>query len=364
MRKLNVQLVVVTLISLFAITGCGDSSKNQQNLAGMAIPVIVTTVKQQDVPNKVRAFGNLYAPNNTAIASEIAGNIAAIEFKEGDLVKSGTELIRIDYRTQAAKLEQAQADAELGSIELERAKNLFQKGAQSRQEYDKAIATSKARDAEVAIAKAELDKTMITAPFAGRLGARTISLGNYVSPGTILVTIVDKQNLKIRYNVPENFLSTLKLDQPVILQVDAFPNETFTGAVDFISPTVDEKSHTILVEAQIPNQNERLSPGLSAVAMQTLGITANALIVPEETLVASIEGQNIYRLYTDEETKQLRVQKVLVEIGSRYDGLAQITSGLNAGDQIVLQGQQKLRDGATVQIFDPAKAKEKLEGKG
>ena len=128
MRKLNVQLVVVTLISLFAITGCGDSSKNQQNLAGMAIPVIVTTVKQQDVPNKVRAFGNLYAPNNTAIASEIAGNIAAIEIKEGDLVKSGTELIRIDYRTQAAKLEQAQADAELGSIELERAKNLFQKG--------------------------------------------------------------------------------------------------------------------------------------------------------------------------------------------------------------------------------------------
>jgi len=361
MKVFSYRLMRVALVSalLFTITACGDNADDQQNLAGMAVPVLVTLVKQENIPDKARVFGNLYAPNDTSIASEIAGNIASIDFKEGDLVQAGTELIRIDARTQAARLEQAQADAQLSQIELERAKNLFQKGAQSRQEYDKATVTDKVRMADVAIAQADFDKTLILAPFSGRLGARTISLGAYVSPGTPLVTIVDKQHLKIRYHLPEKQVSQLQVNQIVALQVDAFPEETFSGTVDFVAPTVDVSSHTILVEAQIPNPKERLSPGLSAVVLQTLGTIPDALILPEETLVASIEGQSVYRLYTDEKTQQLRVQKVLVDVGARHDGVVQIISGLKVGDQIVLQGQQKLRDGANVQIFDPAKAKPK-----
>jgi len=361
MTKLSIRIIALGVSGLLGLSACNDSSKGEQNLAGMAMPVLATTVIQQDMPNTVRVFGNVYAQNDTAISSEISGNIAHIAFKEGNLVKQGTVLVTIDSRTQQARLQQAKADAELAKIELERAKNLFSRGAQSKQELDKASATFQAREADVAIAQAELDKTTITAPFAGRLGARNIAEGAYVSPGDVLVTVVDKRELKVRYSVGERYLSALKLNQAVSLAVDAFPKENFKGTVDFISPTVDETSRSILVEAVIPNADERLSPGLSAVVTHAMDITPQALIVPEEALVASIEGQNVYRIFKDDKTEQLRVQKVLVDVGARADGVVQIINRLNANDQIVVQGQQKLRDGASVQIVDPAKLKEKME---
>jgi len=350
-------------MSCAAILACSSDEGPKAGAAGNAMPVIVANVLQKDAPQVVQVFASLYAENDAKISSEISGNIAKVSFKAGDWVPVGTVLMNIDSRTQEAKLQQAQADAELSKVELDRAQNLYHRGAQSKQELDKAQATFKAQQAAVAIAKADVDKTIIIAPFSGRLGAKTLSIGDYVSPGTFLLEIVDKKHLKIQYTVPERYLPDLAVGQMVQIKSIAFPNDVFAGVVDFVSPFVDKDTRTVQVEALVPNEDERLSPGLSASVVHSMGVDPKALVIPEEALVPSIEGLTVFRVVNDEKNQTARVQKVSVEVGSRYQGLAQIRSGLEATDQVVTQGQQKLRDGAMIKIITPEMMKQLMEPK-
>ena len=280
------------------------------------------------------------------ISSEIAGVIDSITFTPGAEAANGEVLLTLSHNAQAAAVAEADAQMRLAELELNRSQNLFDRQALPQQELDTAHATFAARQASVEIAQAELDKTTITAPFDGTLGALIVSLGDYVTLGTPLVGIVDKSTLKVRYSVPERYLSELALEQQVQLSIAAFGNEVFTGIVDFVSPSVDESTRTISIEARIDNEDGRLSSGLSVNLEHSLGLSPDVLVIPEEALMPAIEGYQVFRVSPD-----ATVQSVIVEIGSRAGGFVQIIDGLMLGDSIVTQGYQKLRDGMPVQIL-------------
>lgn len=345
MKRRTIIIVFFIVVILFATY---KFVSEKTGFGGFAFPkpvVTAATVTESSMPVVVTALGSMVAENEAEVASELDGMVKEVAFQEGTAVEKDTILVKINDALQASTLAQRQAEEVLAELDNKRLKNLIGKGAISQQELDKADANLKVAQANVAFAQAELAKTNIRAPFKGRLDLRHVSPGQYITSGQNLVRIVDKTALKLQYAVPERYLSDLALDKPVRFQTAAFPGKTFEGKVSFVSPVVDVDTRTITVEAHFDNPNEALSPGLSGEVSQVLSVNPKALSVPEESLVATITGYQVYVIQDD------KVKSREVMIGSRINGRVQILSGLEAGETVVARGQQSLRDGADVEIL-------------
>lgn len=385
-RTKSIVWTVIALIGLIVIWG-GYSWYQQKRLEieqslVRPIPVIVTEVEEKDMPILVQAFGDLRALDIAQLSAQSAGNIVEIYFNGGEKVEKDTILAVIDNAQEKANLQKAQAQLVLSQLEYDRQVNLVKRGAQPQQALDQAKAELEASKAEVDSAQDALDKSFIRAPFSGRLGARLISLGQYVSPGENLIEIVNTDTLKVQFFVPEHYLAKLNVGQEIELSTTAYPDLKFAGTVDFVSPSVDPVTRNISVEGVVSNQQDFLSPGLSANLSLVLGHNTNALVVPEESLVYALEGASLFIAQDDPEFKlderveaqilkqqsaqrgipveqlpPLKIKKVSkkrIDTATFLDGEVQVTSGVKAGDLIVTQGQQKLREGAIVMLVDPA----------
>lgn len=345
MKRKTIIMVFTLLVILFM--GYQWFKKESKQSMGPPRTVVKTVnVLTQDIPTTIRALSTLIAIHEANIASEINASIKSLHFNDGALVKQGDLLIGLDDASQQARLLQALAQQNLAQTAYDRARSLHAKGALPSQDLDKADADLKVAKADVTVAQAELAKTQIRAPFDGRLGDKNISVGQYITTGETLTHIVDKKQLKMQYAVPERYLNALKMGAPVTLTTAAFPDETFSGKVDYISPFVDKRTRTIMVEALFDNPQERLAPGLSGQITQVLINNQNARVIPEEALVPSITGYFVYKVV---ENKAVRVP---VELGSRFQGMAHVTAGLEPNDVIVSQGQQGLREGALLEIVN------------
>jgi len=347
------------------------------------VPVMATAVEQRTMPILVQAFGDLRAFASAKLSAESSGNIVNISFEGGQKVTAGTVLVTIDNETEKANLQKAQADKALKQLEYDRNVNLVKRGAQAQQVLDVAKAELEASQANLLAAQDALNKTFIVAPFDGRLGARIVSIGQYVSPGQAIVDIVDAERLKIQFSVPEKYLSQLAVGQEADITTSAYPDRMFAGKVDYVAPSIDPVTRTISVEAVFDNKEGLLSPGLSVQVSQVLAQNNQALVVPEEALVYSLEGASVFiaeddaEFVLDERVREgileqqsaqrnvpidelpplqiKKVKRINVQTGTFANGVAQISEGLKANEMVVTQGQQKLRDGAIVMIVDPAK---------
>jgi len=332
-------------------------------------PTLVTAVKadHRNIPVLISAFGSLRSLESAELTSEKADIVTGIYFKEGQTVPKGTVVITLDDKNEKATLAKAIAEQNLAQLDYDRIATLYKKGAISLQELDKVTASLAQHKAGTDIARAELDKTQIIAPFDAQLGARKISMGQYVKPGDTLVSAVNRQSLKVEFSVPERYLAKLKVGLPVNLTSVAFSGRQFPGVVDYVSPSINPGTRTVELEATVDNSDRSLSPGLSVQVNLQLGTEENALSIPEESLVATVEGQNVFIVQDG------KAVSTAVELGTRANGMVSIIKGLKAGDVVVTQGQQKLRDGAPVSILEnkennsdkkPAAAKKNEKGQG
>ena len=211
---------------------------------------------------------------------------------------------------------------------------------------DEAEAQLTINQAEVDLARARLEKTRISAPFAGVIGLREVSVGNYVSPGQDLVNLEDIDPIKVDFPVPERALSALEVGQPIEVTVDAWPGQTFTGEVYAIDPRIDAQGRSIAIRATIDNRDRLLRPGLFAAVRLITARREQALLVPEQAIFAQQGKPYVYKV-VDGVARLTQVQ-----LGGRRVGQAEITEGLAAGDVVVTAGQLKLHDGARVRTVD------------
>jgi membrane fusion protein (multidrug efflux system) len=196
----------------------------------------------------------------------------------------------------------------------------------------------------VALAKAQLEKTVIQAPFDGLIGLRNVSVGDYISPGADLVPIESVDPLKVDFRVPEQFLGSVFQGLKLTLSFDALPGQTRQGEVGAISPVVDVGGRSILLRATVPNSDDTLRPGMFArVRLQFSN--ADALVVPETALAPSGDTQYVFKV------EQGIARRVPVVIGLRRGGMVELQSGVQAGDQVVVSGLQKVSDGTAVRVL-------------
>lgn len=317
--------------------------------APAGVGVEVAPVTRMPLQRSIAAVGTLRSDNSVMLRPEVAGRIAEINFTEGGKVKKGDVLIRLDDSVPQAQLQQAQANLALAESRHRRAQELSREGFISKQARDEAASELKVQRAAVALAKAQLEKTVIQAPFDGLIGLRNVSVGDYISPGADLVPIESVDPLKVDFRVPEQYLGSVYQGLKLILSFDALPGQTRQGQVGAISPVVDVGGRSILLRATVPNPDDTLRPGMFARVRLQLSNT-EALVVPETALAPSGDTQYVFKV------EQGVARRVPVTIGLRRQGMVELQDGVQDGDQVIVSGLQKVADGQAVRILDTKKA--------
>ncbi len=314
---------------------------------GIAVAVETATVATARLQEDVVAIGTLRSNESVVVRPEISGRITEIGFAEGSPVARGQLLVALDASVNAAEVQQARANLALAESNFKRTTDLEREKFVSTNAKDQSLNALRVAQANVALTEARLAKTRIPAPFAGVIGIRQVSVGDYVKEGQDLATLEDISSLKVDFRLPEVMLTDLKRGQAVEVVSDAIPNRTFVATLDAIDPLVDQNGRAVVLRARLKNVESRLRPGMFVRTRLILAERANALTVPEEALMPSGAEQYVYRVVDGKATR------VRVKTGLRRGSQVEVVAGLQAGDVVVTAGQIKLREGAAVRTGPP-----------
>jgi len=332
----------------------GGTGKSGPAKAAAVVPVQATKVSTAMLPQTITAVGSLRSDESVTLRPEVAGRITAILFQEGQRVAKGATLVRLDPAINLAEVQQVRANLALARSKHERAVDLSGRNFISSQARDEAKNNFEVAQAALALAEAKLARTEIKAPFAGIIGLRVVSEGDYVKEGADLVNLEAIDPIKVDFRVPETFLRDVQVGQSVEVALDALPGKTYDGRVIALNPLVDAAGRALVIRAQVRNQDTALRPGMFARVTLITRTRKDSLVVPEEALVPQGTEQFVYRVVDG------KAARVAVKTGQRRDSKVEILSGVNKDDIVVTAGQLRLRDGVSVRVADPdvnAKAK-------
>ena len=314
----------------------------QQN---SATPVKVTAAKVQPFPVTIEALGTANANESVTITAQETETVSGVFFDDGDKVEAGALLVQLNDREEQARIEELTANIEEAHRQLKRVKNLAQSSAASEQLLDEQQARVKALTAQRDVAQAQLTQLQIKAPFSGHLGIRQISKGSLVRPADVITTLDDIAVIKVDFSVAESHLATLTPGQRVATTSVAYPGRVFEGQIRTIDSRLDPVTRSVLVRAQIDNQDALLRPGMLLTVVLEKNVL-QALIVPERALVPVQDKQFVYVLNGD------TVEQREVTLGQRKPGLVQITGGLDEGEQVITEGTLRVREGSVVRVLN------------
>jgi membrane fusion protein (multidrug efflux system) len=278
------------------------------------------------------------------IAPEIAGRIAEIAFKEGEQVKEGDILIRLDDALVRAEVDDAEARYNLAKSNYDRATTLARSGTGTERARDEAVAALETGRVALELARVRLSKHVIRAPFPGTVGLRAISAGAFVPVGAELVNLEKIDALKVDFKLPEILLRNVSVGQNVQVSVDAIPGRTFTGAIYAIDPMVDVNGRALQIRARLPNPEGVLRPGLFARIAVKGRTQENVVVVPEAAIVPRGGESFVFRI---EDGKAVESK---VRLGERKAGQVEVLEGLAPEAAVVTAGHQRLRNGAAVEV--------------
>ena len=330
------------LLALFAGCKKGDAPAGGAPAGGFAMPVEVAAARQDTVVDALEATGQIEAVQSIDLRPDIEGRIVDILFREGQEVSQGQGLFKIDDAELKAQVDRAEADWELADQALKRTRVLLTQNASSTSDLERAESTERSTRAQLDLLKIRLDRTVVRAPFGGVAGARLVSLGDYATTSTRLVSLQTVNPQRATFQVPERYAERLQRGQQVRFRVAALPGEDFTGLVDFVDPVVQLPARTILIKAQVPNPQHRLQAGMFIEARLATDTRPQAVVVPEEALLP-IQGAVF--VWVVQDGKATRRQ---VGVGVRFPGFVEIRSGVDAGEQVVVGGLERLSEGMPV----------------
>ena len=354
MRKQLIVVVVILVVVFGAIFGGKFYANHRAAVAASHHsfpPTSVSTAIAHDAPwsPEVNVVGSLEAVDGTEITAQIAGNVTRIAFRSGARVHAGQLLVSLDDSSQLALLHADQARLKLAAATLTRAQKLYAAHASSQSDLQTAEADSGAAKAAVEGDQATLNKLHITAPFDGVAGIREVSRGQYVSPGTSIVSLQSYDPLLLDFSLPQNSVSEIAVGQEVAFTVNSYPDQTFKGRVTALGSRVDPATRNIALQATLANSHDLLRPGMYGNVKLSVGKALHGVVVPDTAITYNTFGDNVY-IVTAGPKQALIAHEGVVQVRDQRDGSVLIASGVKAGDTVVTAGQNKLRDGAAVTV--------------
>ncbi len=398
MIKLGFKILPLSLLVLISACSSGKqeqaaNANNREEISAQIIEVSTAQVVERNMRRSLEVVGSLEAQDDVTVSSQLSGNLDDITVDVGTVVRQGQVIARLDPRElrfradqQEAALRQAEAklgvragekidpqkqpDVRAAKSALDRARydwdaaqTLVDKGDISRQQFDvyrRAFEQAEARyeaalenvrnleaaieekRAQLALAKKQLSDTDIISPINGVVKEKLASRGEYLQPGKPIATIVQINPLRLRLEIPESFAAIIARGMSVSLNVDAFADQQFQGKIRRINPSVDEKSRSLIAEAEIRNPAGKLKPGMFARAQIVSDKEGVALMVPEKAVV-SIAGINKIFVVAGNQAAER-----LVKLGVRDGAMVEVVEGVKVGERVITSQTDKLQDGATV----------------
>ena len=341
--------VLCGLLVLSACKGGGPAAEAQakngeETKESEAVPVEVAQATRRAVAASYSGTTTLEALGESQVVAKTSGVALAVLVEEGQVVRAGQALVRLD--PDRPRLQVAQAAAQMHKLEnnYRRAQQLVEQRMISANDVDQIKYDLENARAVYRAASLELSYTTITAPISGVVASRSIKSGNFVQINSPIIRIVDASRLEATLNVPEREIAKLKPGQAVGLAVDALPGKQFTGTVDRVAPVVDNGTGTFRVVASFPGNGE-LQPGMFSRLDINYDQRADALVVPRTALLEDGGEPAVYVV------RDGKAQRTVLKLGYNDAGWVEVREGLKPGDQVVIAGKAALREGSAVQVI-------------
>jgi membrane fusion protein (multidrug efflux system) len=357
-KRMTIMLLIIGLVLglIYAFKGfqshmikkyMGSMSKNAQTVSTI-------TARYQVWKEKIEAVGSLRAMRGVDISTEVAGVVTGVYFESGDQVVDGTLLVRLRADDEIAALESLKADADLATLTYNRNFAQLQQRAIAQSVVDVDKANLEKAKATIAQQEAIIAKKFIRAPFTGRLGLRAIDLGEYISPGTLIVTLQALDPIYFDFYLPQESLVKIKLGQRVSVTTNLYPNETFVGKIWAINSKVDTSSRNVQVRAVLDNNEQELLPGMYGNINIDIGTDQKYITLPQTAITYNPYGNIVYIAKPTEPDSEGNMQYIaeqkFVTLGPTRGDQVAVYTGLQPGDLVVTAGQMKLQNGVPLAI--------------
>jgi len=379
-------ITIVGVLVLIAIIAGIKVLMIMHMLAGMKPPppAVVSTAKasfQQWQP-QLRAVGSLRAARGSDLALDVAGLVTGVYVKSGDDVKQGQLLLQLRDSDDVALLHQLEATAALAQLTYERSQREIAVKVIAQADFDQAAADLKSKQAAVAQQQVNVSKKQLRAPFAGHCGIVTINPGTYLNSGTVVVTLQQLDPVYVDFFVPQKQLADVRVGQKAALTLDAFRERSFSGTVNAISPKVDTDTRNVQVEAEVPNPDRALSPGMFVNVNVEVGTEQRYLTLPQTAVVYNPYGETVFIVEKKGDFDRQQAiaaaqnagpegakepaqkaakgpqlpsdtpvaQQTFVTTGPTRGDQVAILTGIGEGAEVVTSGQIKLKSGSPIQI--------------
>ena len=310
---------------------------------GSIVPVEAEIIHPQRIENVIKITGAIIANESVALKSEISGKIEGIYFREGQRVKKHDLLLTINDDEIYAQLERLKYTQKLNEDIEFRMRQLLEKEAISREEYEIALTTLNTTLSDIKEREARIAKHKIYAPFDGIIGLRQISVGSYITSSDLIANIYNINPIKIEFSVPGKYTSMVNKGDSINFKVEASEN-VFTGIIYAVEPRIDPQTRTLQIRAICSNDKGILIPGQFANIDYILNVLPDALMVPAESLIPELNSHKIFTY------KNGQVNQEIVDIGLRTEKDVQITKGIDSGDTVITTGILQIRQGMPVDI--------------
>jgi membrane fusion protein (multidrug efflux system) len=303
------------------------------------MPVDVDTARVRPIVDAVRATGRIEAVQAVELRPDEQGRVTALLFREGQYVARGTPLVRIDDAMLRAQAERAAADRDLAQQQLLRVRKLREQNAAPPADLERAEAAARSANAALSLLQLQIARSVVRAPFSGAVGQRFVSVGDYVTTSSRLLTLqtVDPQRAVIE--VPERHAANLRAGQTVEFTVAAQPQRKFAARVDFIDPVVESTNRTITVKGLAANQDRVLRPGMFIEARLATSVRQEAVVIPEDA-IQPLRTANIAWV-----VDKGKASRRVVQLGVRSQGYVEVLSGVKAGELVVVGGLERMNEG-------------------
>lgn len=333
------------------------NGKIKEAMAGMAnTPQTVSAAKAtaSDWQPSIDAVGSLRAVRGADLSLEVPGVVEEIRFRSGDEVQAGQILLRLRADDEVAKLQSLEATAQLAQITYDRDVRQLKAQAISQAVVDNDEANLRNAKAQVAQQKAIVEKKVLRAPFAGKLGLRQVDLGQYLAAGAVIATLQSLDPIFVDFLLPQQTVAQLAVGSKVETKVDAFPDRVFTGKITAINPKIETASRNVQVRATLANVDQKLLPGMFATVQLETGAAERLVTLPQTAVSYNPYGSLVYLVdgkgQGPDGKQQLVARQVFVTTGATRGDQVAILKGVAEGDTVVTAGQIKLRNGVPIVV--------------
>jgi len=333
--------VAAVLALSLGLGACHEADSTQPH---QEAPSVVTTTRVQAQPwqDHLQALGTAQARESVTITAKVSDVVTRLAFDSGQRVHAGQLLADMNSRAQQADVAAAQASLRDAEQQLRRGAELAKSQLLARGQLDTLRANRDAAAAALVARRAAVADRTISAPFAGVLGLRQVSVGALVAPGTVITTLDDDSSIKLDFTLPESALASLARGQAIVARSDAWPGVSFDGRIADIDSRIDPGTRAVTVRAELPNPDGRLRPGM-LLRVDVQLPPRQALSVPELAVQQEAEQGYVFRVGGNG-----TVAQVPVKLGARHEGRVEIVSGIAPGDRIVVEGTVKLHGGSRI----------------